>query len=93
MGPITAGRSLNLSNRIFLSAFRQLTNSILQFMDTGNFPVFAYVRRGGIFKLLKPRNRFQRKYSASLICSPAVRYDNSIPSRFLAPIDCSKFHH
>jgi hypothetical protein len=53
MGPITAGRSLNLSNCIFLSVFRQLTNSILQFMDTGNFPVFAYLHRGGIFKLLR----------------------------------------
>ncbi len=37
-----------------------------------------------------PRNRFQGMDSASL-CSPVGRYDNPIPTRFLAPIDCSKF--
>ncbi len=34
-------------------------------------------------------NRFQKIDSASLR-SLAVRYDNPIPSRFLAPIDFSK---
>jgi hypothetical protein len=44
-----------------------------------------------IFKLLKePRNRFQVINSASL-SSRAGRYDNPIPTRFLAPIDCLKF--
>jgi hypothetical protein len=34
-----------------------------------------------------PRNRFQGMNSASL-CSLAGRYDNPIPTRFLAPIEC-----
>ncbi len=37
----------------------------------------------------EPRNLFQGFDSASL-CSLAGRYDNPIPARFLAPIDCSK---
>jgi hypothetical protein len=46
--------------------------------------------RDGFFKTFKePRNRFQGIDSASL-CSPAGRYDNPIPTRFLASIDCSK---
>ncbi len=36
-----------------------------------------------------PKNRFQRIDSASL-CSLAGRYDNPIPTMFLASIDCSK---
>ncbi len=36
-----------------------------------------------------PRNRFQGIDTASL-CRLTDRYDNSIPTRFLAPIDCSK---
>ncbi len=36
-----------------------------------------------------PRNRFQGTNSASL-CSLAGRYDNPIPTRFLAPIECLK---
>ncbi len=38
---------------------------------------------------MEPKNRFQGKNSASL-CSLAGRYDNPIPTQFLAPIDCSK---
>jgi hypothetical protein len=38
---------------------------------------------------MEPRNRFQGINSASL-CSLAGRYDNPIPTRFLAPIDCLK---
>ncbi len=37
----------------------------------------------------EPMNRFQGIDSASL-CSLAGQYDNPTPSRFLAPIDCSK---
>jgi hypothetical protein len=45
----------------------------------------------GIFKLLKvSRNWFQVIDSAGLNSSLAGRYDNPIPTRFLAPIDCSK---
>ncbi len=39
---------------------------------------------------MEPRNRFQGMNSSSL-CSLAGRYDNPIPTRFLAPIDCLKF--
>jgi hypothetical protein len=35
----------------------------------------------------EPKNRFQGTYAARL-CSMAGRYDNPIPTRFLAPIDC-----
>jgi hypothetical protein len=38
---------------------------------------------------MEPSNRFQGIYSASL-CSLSGRYDNPIPTRFLAPIDCLK---
>ncbi len=39
----------------------------------------------------EPKNRFQWTISARLYtCSLASRYDNPIPVRFLAPIDCSK---
>ncbi len=38
---------------------------------------------------MEPRNRFQGINSASL-CSLAGLYDNPIPTRFLAPIDCLK---
>jgi hypothetical protein len=38
---------------------------------------------------MEPRNRFQRMNSASL-CSLVGGYDNPIPTRFLAPIDCLK---
>jgi hypothetical protein len=37
----------------------------------------------------EPKNRFQGTNSARL-CSLAGRYDNPIPTRFLAPIDCLK---
>jgi hypothetical protein len=38
---------------------------------------------------MEPKNWFQGTDSASL-CSLAGRYDNPIPTQFLAPIDCSK---
>ncbi len=38
---------------------------------------------------MEPGNRFQGKNYASL-CSLPGRYDNPIPPRFLAPIDCLK---
>ena len=38
---------------------------------------------------MEPRNRFQGMNSVSL-CSLAGRYDNPIPTRFLAPMDCLK---
>ncbi len=37
----------------------------------------------------EPRNLFQGIDSA-ILCSPAGRYDNLIPSPFLAPTDCLK---
>ncbi len=47
--------------------------------------------RARIFKrtFVEPRNRFQGMNSASL-CSLAGRYDNPIPTLFLAPMDCLK---
>ncbi len=46
--------------------------------------------RARIFKtFMEPRNRSQWMNSTSL-CSLAGRYDNPIPTRFLAPIDCLK---
>ncbi len=45
-----------------------------------------------IFKLLsfkEPKNRYQEINSASLY-GLAGRYENPIPTRFLAPIDCLK---
>jgi hypothetical protein len=50
-------------------------------------PFFA--QRRYFFTFKEPRNRFQGVDSASL-CSLAGRYDNLIPTRFLAPIDYSK---
>ncbi len=38
---------------------------------------------------MEPKNRFQGMNSASL-CRLAGRYDNPIPTWFLAPIDCLK---
>ncbi len=38
---------------------------------------------------MEPRNRFLGTDSA-ILCSLAGRYDNPIPIRFLAPIDCSR---
>ncbi len=38
---------------------------------------------------MEPRNQFQGTNSTSL-CSLAGRYDNPIPTRFLAPINCLK---
>jgi hypothetical protein len=38
---------------------------------------------------MEPKNRFQGIHSASL-CSLAGRYDNPIPTWFLAPTDCLK---
>ena len=38
---------------------------------------------------MEPKKRFQGINSASLF-SLAGRYDNPLPTRFLAPIDCSK---
>jgi hypothetical protein len=38
---------------------------------------------------MEPRNRFLC-ISSARICSPAGRYDNPFPTRFLTPIDCLK---
>ncbi len=48
-----------------------------------------YVHGSNFKNFLEPRNRFQGMNSASL-CSLAGRYNNPIPTRFLAPIDCLK---
>jgi hypothetical protein len=43
------------------------------------------------YLLNKPRNQFQGINFARL-CSLAGRYENPIPTRYLAPIECIKFH-
>ncbi len=45
----------------------------------------AYVAWAGIFKLL-----WSPGIDSASLCSLAGRYDNPIPTRFLAPKDCSK---
>jgi hypothetical protein len=45
------------------------------------------VLRLNFLTINKPKNRFQRINFASL-CFLAGRYDNPIPTRFLAPVDC-----
>ncbi len=47
------------------------------------------IQSSNFWTFMEPRNRFQGINSASL-CSPAGRYDNPIPTRFLAPIECLK---
>ncbi len=51
-------------------------------------PGIKYSIPSVFLNFMEPRNRFQMQ-SASL-CSLAGRYDNPIPNRFLAPIDCLK---
>ncbi len=40
--------------------------------------------------LKEPRNQFQGIETANL-CSLAGQYDNPIPTRFLAAVDCSQY--
>ncbi len=50
--------------------------------------MFFRYRQSPNFETSKePRSRFQEINFVSL-CSLAGRYDNPIPTRFLAPIDC-----
>jgi hypothetical protein len=52
---------------------------------------FLNLQRRYFLKFKEPRNQFHGIDSASLIIySLAGRYDNPIPTRFLALIDCSK---
>ncbi len=53
------------------------------------FPPGLRVQSPYFSTFVEPRNRFQGMNSASL-CSLAGRYDNPIPTRFPAPIDCLK---
>jgi hypothetical protein len=48
---------------------------------------FQNYQSRNFFTFKEPRNRFQGITSASL-CTLAGRYDNPIPTRLLAPIDC-----
>jgi hypothetical protein len=70
---------------------RTLTTLLLfsvQFCFSPRFHSNTFLIRAPIFKLLRaqesiPRNQFRQ----------GSRYDNPIPTRFLAPIDCWKFQH
>jgi hypothetical protein len=70
--------ALLLCVNIFLFSLKMLGEKIL-----------TCVQRRFLKTFKEPWNRFLRIYSASLY-SLAVRYDTPIPTRFLAPIDCSK---
>ncbi len=58
--------------------FRVFSTYALHCVQSPNYKIFK-----------EPRNRFQGINSAS-ICSLAGRYDNPIPTRFLAFINCLK---
>jgi hypothetical protein len=58
--------------------------SVDSFCKSGNVGQSSYFNM-----FMEPKNRFQGMNSASL-CSLAGRYDNPVPTRFLAPIDCLK---
>jgi hypothetical protein len=57
--------------------------TVLTFFDARNFARSG--ARDGIFKLLR-----STEIDAASICSLAGRYNNPFPTRFLAPIVCSK---
>ncbi len=86
IGSVNYGRA----KRGFLIGVRKLRVGIFKpFKETRN-RFRATARQSPYFKtFMEPRNRIQGMNSASL-CSLAGRYDNPIPTRFLAPIDCLK---
>ncbi len=85
-----------------MPSFKALAVKINQFFRTStsserfgkkkyrNSVNFFYSVQSLTFKtFMKPRNRFQGIISA-ILCSLEGRYDNPIPTRFLASIDCLK---
>jgi len=54
-------------------------------MSGTEFEKLVMNRCGGIFKLL-----WNPGIDSASLCSLAGRYDNPIPTHFLAPVDCSK---
>ncbi len=66
-------------DRIAKPDLKPRSKNVLHFVLFQNTKFYAW---DGIFKLL--RNRF------AILCILAGRYDNPMPTRFLAPIDCSK---
>jgi hypothetical protein len=48
------------------------------------------VCRGDILKLLRSPGKISRNRFRASLCGLADQYDNPIPTRFLAPTDCSK---
>ncbi len=57
-----------------------------------NFFVFFYnntIQSPNFWTFKEPKNQFQGINTARW-CSLAGRYDNPIPTRFLAPLDCVK---
>ncbi len=57
--------------------------------DTVAFVNATFDQRPNFLSFKEPKNQLQGTNSARL-CSLAGRYDNPIPTRFLAPIDCLK---
>ncbi len=78
--------------------FRESVSPQPQSIPLGPFRIFSKIRRRydgpgerspNFETFKKPKNRFQGINSARL-WSLVGRYDNPIPTRFLAPIDCFK---
>ncbi len=52
--------------------------------------IIAGKSRARIFKLLRSPKIDPKELISAMLCSQAGQYDNPIPTRFLAPIDCLK---
>jgi hypothetical protein len=75
-----------ISNFLQSTVFNPLSYHIYQ-VSSVSFPL---INKSPYFEtFMEPRNPFQGMNSASL-CSLAGQYDNPIPTRILAPIDCLK---
>jgi hypothetical protein len=61
----------------------------LQFQANTHLAIMYCTKYSEPYITEEPKNRFQGTNSGRL-CSLAGRYDNLIPTRFLAPIDCLK---
>jgi hypothetical protein len=70
--------ALNFYMALFANQLKVVSRRELHCLLSPNFETFK-----------ERKNRFQGVKSASL-CSLSDRYDNPIPTRFLAPIDCLK---
>ncbi len=70
--------------------FSSLSISFMAGLDPTLHSYWLSTSRGGIFKLMWAQESILRNRFCQPMYSLAIRYDNLIPIRFLAPIDCSK---